>query len=120
MHPLNGNHGAWFSGTFYQVKKGDGFGVGNRNRDREGHRTAHRSGELWRELGSGGKGVGVGAAVSRRAMGTRENPCSPIPSAGRERIFIFGADIEGLCITEVNPVFTYSGGSRVWSVDRTS
>lgn len=59
MDPLNKDHGAQFSGIFYLVRKEDGFGVTDKNKDREGDTTAHRSGE-----GNDDNAMGYGQVVA--------------------------------------------------------
>lgn len=46
MHLLKDDRGAQFSDPFYLVRKRGRFGIGDRNKDGEGDRTVHRSGEL--------------------------------------------------------------------------
>lgn len=58
-----------FSGTFYMVRKGGGFGIVDRNKDRQGDRTVHGSGELRKELGNHDKADGVGAAAAEGLWG---------------------------------------------------
>lgn len=70
MHLPKDDCGAQFSDPFYLVRKRGRFGIGDRNKDGEGDRTVHRSGDLCRELSSDDKGNGV-QATCRRGAGER-------------------------------------------------
>lgn len=65
IDPLNEDHGAQFSGgIFYLVRKEDGFGMIDKNKDREGDTTTHRSGQ-----GNDDSAMGCGQLVAAGLWG---------------------------------------------------